>query len=106
MGGWLLVVVALAVLALLAAGCGEDVQQQAARELLQAHLRGDSRYEGDAHCTDSAKDVGLVVRRTVDFVCAVRRADGGCDWWRVSLIGPTSARFAFSREHAGCTLPA
>jgi hypothetical protein len=100
------VVVALLPLVLLAAGCGEDVQQKAARELLQAHLRADPRYDGDVHCTDAARQAITVQQRTYDFVCAVRLVGGGCDWWRVELLSRTRGRFAFSRPDAGCTLPA
>jgi hypothetical protein len=93
--------------ALLVAGCGgEDVQQQAARELLEDHLHGRPGYTGDAHCTDAAANAIVVDLRTVDFVCAARLEEGGCDWWRVELLAADRARFAFYREDAGCTLPA
>lgn len=92
--------------ALAVAGCGEDVQQRAARELLQRHLVADSRYDlGQAHCTRAARNAYVVQVRTFDFICAVRRATGGCDWWRVDLVSATRGRFALYRSDAGCTLP-
>jgi hypothetical protein len=101
----LLILAAGLAVALVAAGCGEDAQQQAARELLQAHLRSDAAYSGDAHCTDAAKDGFVVPRRTIGFICAVRVAVGGCDWWRVELLSPTKGSFSLYRKDAGCTLP-
>lgn len=102
----LLLALSLAIV-VLAAGCGEDVQQHRARELLQRHLVTDGRYAADdAHCTDAATNAYVVQRRTYDFICAVRRVGGGCDWWRVDLVSATSGRFAFYRVDAGCTLPA
>ena len=95
-----------AALALVATGCGEDVQQRASRVLLEQHLADDPRYAGDAHCTDAAKDGWVARRRTEDFVCAIRRAGGGCDWWRVTLLAADRARFAIDRRDAGCILPA
>jgi hypothetical protein len=100
LGGVLTVVVVL-----LGSGCGEDVQQQAARELLAMHLRSHSEYKGPVHCTDAAKQAFTVQQRTVRFICAARLAHGGCDWWRVDLLARDRATFRRYRADAGCTLP-
>ena len=96
----------LAVGALTLAGCGEDAQQQAAREAAQAHVRTIAAYDPDgAHCTQSARLGIFKTARTHAFLCAVRRRSGGCDWFRVAL--PDTARVAVTlyRRDADCVLP-
>ncbi len=105
------IVVGLAagVLLLVAAGCGEDAQQQRAREALQAHLRtlpGDGGYRVEsAHCASSPR-VGYVNVVTISrFVCAAQNVSGGCDWFRVTLRRQEAARIVLLRRDAGCVLP-
>ncbi|MBM3677197.1 MAG: hypothetical protein FJW96_04840 [Actinobacteria bacterium] len=97
--------VLLAAGALAAAGCGEDIQQQAARTLLEQHLDGRDGYSSRVSCTDAAQNPIARNVRTELFYCAAHRRQGGCDWWRVTLLDATHARFALYREDAGCTLP-
>ena len=68
-------------------------------------MAGDDRYTGRAHCTDAAKTGFFVEQPTERFVCAGRRADGGCDWLRVTLRAGQEAGVALDRRNAGCTLP-
>jgi len=93
---------------LLAAGCGEDAQQRAAREEAQAHVltRSDAaRYDVDeAHCTNSARAGWLKIVETETFICTVRLAEGGCDWFRVDL-GRSSTEVRLAEPNAGCVLP-
>jgi len=90
------------------AGCGEDAQQRVAREEAQAYVatRPDAaRYEiAESHCTNSARVGWLKIVATKTFVCAVRRTDGGCDWFRVDL-GRSSTTVRLSDPDAGCDLP-
>jgi hypothetical protein len=92
----------------LLAGCGEDAQQRAAREEAQAyvHSRPDAAaYDvAEAHCTNSARAGWLKVVETKTFVCAVRRDEGGCDWFRVDL-GRSSTTVRLADRDAGCVLP-
>jgi hypothetical protein len=98
---------ALALLLALA-GCGEDAQQQAAREQTQAYVRSSpdaARYDVDeAHCTNSARTGWFRIAETSTFVCAVRRAGGGCDWFRVDVTRATT-RVRLADPNAGCVLP-
>jgi hypothetical protein len=96
---------ALAVLLALA-GCGEDEQQEAAREEVQAHVARLSGYTEDAHCTKGA-GVWFGRRETSSFVCAVRRDEGGCDWFGVDVDRERrSVRVRLQERDAGCVLPA
>ena len=96
------------VLALAVAGCGEDVQQQAAREETQAFVRASAtaaEYDIDeTHCTESARTAIFRIEETAMFVCAVRRVDGGCDWFRLD-VEATRDRIRLSDRDAGCVLP-
>jgi hypothetical protein len=101
---------ALIALVLVAAGCGvEDAQQEAAREEVQAHVRalpGAARYDtGDVHCTDAAKTF-FREEETSEFTCAVRVAEGGCDWFEVRVDRERRrVRVGLAERDAGCTLP-
>ena len=91
------------------AGCGaEDAQQQSAREEAQAYVtsRPDAvRYDvAEAHCTNSARAGWLKIVETETFVCAVRREEGGCDWFRVEL-GRRGTTVRLAERDAGCVLP-
>ena len=89
------------------AGCAEDSQQQAAREATQDYV-GASAAAGiydvsETHCTDSARTF-LRIEETSVFICAVRRVDGNCDWFRVeAAVG--APRIRLTQRSAGCTLP-
>ena len=89
-------------------GCGEDAQQQAAREETQAHVRAstaEAQYDVDeTHCTESARTAIFRIEETAMFVCAVRRVDGGCDWFRLD-VEATGARIRLTDRGAGCVLP-
>ncbi len=89
-------------------GCGEDAQQQAAREETQAFVSASAssaEYDVDeTHCTNSARTAIFRIEETATFVCSVRRVEGGCDWFRVEAEeqGP---RVRLSDPDAGCVLP-
>lgn len=98
------VAVALSLLTLALAGCGtESSAQQVARSVLEVHLAGNDRYEGRVHCTDHPRP-WLITFRTDVFLCAARRADGDCDWFRLT-IGDGEPDVKLERDRAGCTLP-
>lgn len=97
--------------ALVLAGCGgtEDATQRFARQAVEAHVAGDAAYEADGvHCTGNPRP-WFVERQATVVICAVRRTEGGCDWFRVELI-PEATRVAtkirLDEENAGCVLPA
>jgi hypothetical protein len=100
--------VALLVLAVpfLLVGCGvEDDTQRCAREMVESHVAGDPSYDaGDVRCTRNPRP-WLVERQASVVVCAVRRADGGCDWFRVELgspVSPVTTRIRLQSKDAGC----
>ena len=94
----------------MAAGCGfEDVQQEGAREEVQAHVRTlptASRYDtGDVHCTDAAKTF-FREEPTSEFTCSVRLREGGCDWFEVRVDRERRrVDVGLAQRDAGCTLP-
>ena len=96
-------VVAL-LLTLVLAGCGtESSAQQVARSVVEVHLAGNRDYEGRVHCTDHPRP-WMITFRTDLFLCAARRADGDCDWFRVT-IGDGEPKMELERDRGGCTLP-
>jgi hypothetical protein len=89
--------------ALLLAGCtAERPEQQAARQAVEAHLIGRSGYEGTVRCTRNPRP-WLVAQQARVFICAARRDDGDCDWYRVTVDG--SVRVTPDRRLGGCVLP-
>jgi hypothetical protein len=104
-----LALIACAGAALVLAGCGgsEDATQSLAREAVETRVAGDPAYETDGiRCTGNPRP-WLVERQTTESICAVRRAEGGCDWFHVDLV-PVGAvlttRVRLSSPDAGCTL--
>jgi hypothetical protein len=106
------VVLALIVvgLTLVVVGCGgpEDATQRFAREATVSHLADDAAYDlGHVHCTGNPRP-WLVERQTTESICAVRRANGGCDWYRVELVpvgSRVTAKVELQSENAGCIVP-
>jgi hypothetical protein len=101
----------LAALAALVSGCGgvEDPTQRFAREATESRLAANPAYDtDDVHCTGNPRP-WFVERQARVVICAVRRVEGGCDWFRVELT-PTAtgarARVRLDTENAGCVLPA
>jgi hypothetical protein len=91
---------------LVLAGCGaEDDTQRFAREMVEATVAGDPSYDaGDVHCTRNPRP-WLVERQASVVICAVRRTDGGCDWFRVELVPPVSrvtTKVRLQSKDAGC----
>jgi hypothetical protein len=99
---------ALVLLLAVLAGCGEDAQQQAAREETQAFVEASASAEdydvAETHCTESARTAIFSIEETDVFVCAVRRVEGGCDWFRID-VREQGARIRLSDRNAGCVLP-
>ena len=105
------VVLALGVVAVLLAGCGgpEDDTQRFAREAVESFVAGKAVYVDDeVRCTGNPRP-WFVERQATVVICAVRRAEGGCDWFRVDLVPLASrvtTRIRLDAPNAGCVLPA
>ena len=95
-------------LMVVAAGCGgtEDPTQQFARDAIESHLARDSAYDLDhVQCTGNPRP-WFVEQQTSESICAVRRATGGCDWFRVELVpvgARVTARVELRSKDAGCS---
>jgi hypothetical protein len=75
---------------------------------VQAHVRAlgvASGYDDeDVHCTD-ARGVWFRDEETDEFTCAVRRIEGGCDWFVVRVDRQRErATVALNERDAGCVL--
>ena len=96
------------VMLVLAAGCGgaEDSTQQLARDAIESQLARDAAYDLEhVHCTGNPRP-WFVEQRTSESICAVRRASGGCDWFRVELVpvgARVTARVELRSKDAGCS---
>jgi len=104
-------VLTFGVCAVLVTGCGgaEDPTQRFAREATESRLAADPDYDIDhVRCTGNPRP-WFVERQTRIVICAARRVEGGCDWFRVELTPSTTGARATIRldsENAGCVLPA
>ncbi len=97
-----LALLSLAALALV--GCtAERPEQQAARQAVEAHLVAVAGYEDHIRCTRNPRP-WFVEQSTTMFICAARRDDGDCDWFRVTAEGG-AVTVALDRERGGCILP-
>lgn len=71
---------------------------------MQRHLIGIDAYELErTRCTDDPAP-WFVARPANVFICAVRRTDGDCDWYRVDVASGVP-QVALDRRRAGCILP-
>jgi hypothetical protein len=105
-----LVALACAV-ALTASGCApEDEQQRSARLTAEEWLAGNGVArgldpEGEVQCTDGA-GVWVTKMRTLEYLCTVRRAAGGCALLRLRVPergGPV--RVTVDEPFADCVQP-
>lgn len=103
-------VLALGLLLTVLAGCGgaEDGTQRFAREATESYLAGYAAYDtGEIHCTGNPRP-WFVERQASLVICAARRREGGCDWYRVELVpvgSRVTTRIRLEAENAGCVLP-
>lgn len=104
-------VVALAALVPVLVACGgpEDQTQRFAREAVESYLADDASYDTDGvRCTGNPRP-WFVERQATVVICAARRVEGGCDWFRVQLVprgARVTTRIALEATNAGCVLPA
>jgi hypothetical protein len=106
------ILLALAVVVLLggaACGAAEDDTQRFAREAVESYVADEPAYDAEAvHCTGNPRP-WFVERQARVVICAVRRTEGGCDWFRVELV-PLASRVTteirLESPNAGCVLPA
>ena len=88
----------------LLAGCGTEAPRQAgARVAVEASLESDDYSHGKTRCTDNPS-AWFIERDTEVFICAARRRDGGCDWFRATLKN-AGWEVVLDERNAGCILP-
>jgi uncharacterized protein (DUF849 family) len=91
-------------LALALVGCtAERPEQQLAREAVEAHLAGVAGYDDHVRCTRNPRP-WFIEEPADEIICAARRDDGDCDWFRVTAEGGV-VTVALDRERGGCILP-
>lgn len=96
---------AVAAVVLLTACSPEDSTQRAVRQEVERRLTGDPDYEvSETHCTSNPRP-WFVEEQASIFYCAVRRAGGGCDWFKATIEG-RRLDVVLDRPDAGCILPA
>ena len=99
-----LVASCLLALVLVLAGCAaERPEQQLAREAVEAHLVGVAGYDDHVRCTRNPRP-WFIEQPADEIICAARRDDGDCDWFRVTVNGG-ALDVALDRERGGCVLP-
>ncbi len=102
LGVRVLAVLSFAALAL--AGCtAERPEQGAARHFVEIHVSQLDGYDGEVHCTRNPR-AWFVEREATVYICAARRNDGDCDWFRVTDTSP-APRVKLDRRRGGCVLP-
>lgn len=96
--GLLVVLVSAAVLA----GCGsESAREAGARTAVEESLS--TEYDRDwTKCTDNPAPWFIEKEATV-FICAAKRNDGRCDWFRATLKN-AGWEVVLARPNAGCVL--
>ena len=88
--------------AVLLVGCGTESQREAAaRTAVEDSLSTD--YDRDrTKCTDNPAPWFIEKEATV-FVCAAKRNDGHCDWYRATLKN-AGWEVVLERRNGGCVL--
>jgi len=92
----------LVVALVLGAGCGsESSREAAARMAVEDSLSAEYDREW-TRCTDNPAPWFIEKEATV-FVCAAKRRDGRCDWYRATLKN-AGWEVVLERPNAGCVL--
>jgi hypothetical protein len=85
-------------------GCGPGSEREAgARQAVKDALSPSDYDVGRTHCTDNPRP-WFVERDTEVFVCAAKRRDGDCDWYRATLKN-AGWEVVLEQPRAGCVLP-
>ncbi len=89
--------------ALLLVGCGvESPREAGARTAVEDALLPADYDVSRTRCTDNPAP-WFIEKEADVFVCAARRHDGGCDWYRATLQN-AGWEVVLERENAGCVL--
>ncbi len=89
---------------LLLAGCGTESPRQAGARVAVTDSLSAERYDVDrTRCTDDPSP-WFISREATVYVCAARRRDGGCDWYRATLKN-SGWEIVVDEKNAGCVLP-
>ena len=94
----------LLVAASLLAGCGAEAPRQAGARVAVEESLAAAKYDRDRTRCTANPSPWFIERETEVFICAARRHDGGCDWYRATLKN-AGWDVALDRPNAGCVLP-
>ena len=84
-------------------GCGTESPREAgARTAVEESLDADEYDASRTRCTDNPAP-WFIEKETTVFICAARRADGHCDWYRATLKN-AGWEVLLERPNAGCVL--
>jgi hypothetical protein len=85
------------------AGCGAESPREAgARTAVEDSLAPAEYDAARTRCTDNPAP-WFIEKEADVFVCAARRREGGCDWYRATLKN-AGWEVVLERENAGCVL--
>ena len=94
----------LLVAVFLLAGCGSEAPRQAAARIAVEDQLAAAKYDRSrTQCTGNPRP-WFVELQTDVFICAARRRDGGCDWYRATLRN-AGWEVLLERRDSGCVLP-
>ncbi len=95
--------IVLLLAALLLTGCGVESPREAGARTAVEDAIPPAEYEvSRTRCTDNPAP-WFIEKETAVFVCAARRREGGCDWYRATLKN-AGWEVVLERENAGCVL--
>jgi hypothetical protein len=88
--------------AVLLVGCGAESQREAAARIAVEDALAAGYDRDRTKCTDNPAPWFIEKEATV-FICAAKRKDGECDWYRASLKN-AGWEVVLERENGGCIL--
>jgi len=95
--------VSLLTAAVFLAGCGTESPREAgARTAVEESLSTNEYDRERTHCSDNPAP-WFIERETDSFICAAKRRDGDCDWYRATLKN-AGWEVVLDRADAGCIL--
>ena len=90
---------------LLLTGCGAESPRQAGARVAVERLAARPRATtSSGPAAPTTRRPWFIERETTVYVCAAKRRDGGCDWYRATLKN-AGWDVVLDERNAGCVLP-